>query len=210
MTDEIGVMCERLGIAVDARQVALLHGFLDLLQRWNRSFNLTAVREREAMLTHHLADCLAIVPALRSRGPKRVLDVGSGGGLPGVIIATLMPGTDVTCVDDVGKKAAFVQQVAGSLGISNLHAVHSRVEKLTGAPFDLITSRAFASLADFTAVTERHLAADGVWVAMKGRTPDDEMAALPSCLEVFHVEQLSVPNMDAARCLVWIKPRRDS
>ena len=210
MTDQVGALCERLAIVVDERQAQVLHGFLDLLERWNRSYNLTAVREREAMLTQHLADCLAIVPLMQRRQPKRVLDVGSGGGLPGVIIATLLPGSDVTCVDAVGKKAAFVQQVAGSLELPNLHAVHSRVEKMSVAPFDLITSRAFASLADFTALTQRHLAPEGVWAAMKGKTPNDEMAELPAGIEVFHVEQLSIPDMDAARCLVWMKPREDS
>jgi 16S rRNA (guanine527-N7)-methyltransferase len=206
--DEVGALCERLGLSVSAEQVAALREYLDLLQRWNQTYNLTAVRERDAMLTQHLADCLTLIPALQRRAPQRVLDVGSGGGLPGVIVAALLPTCDVTCVDAVGKKMAFVRQVAGALHLPNLHAMHARVEALRSPAFDLITSRAFASLADFVALTARHLAPGGVWVAMKGKTPDDEIAVLPPTVEVFHVEQLAVPGLDAQRCLVWMQPRK--
>lgn len=208
LPDEIESLCGRLGLTPSAEQVAALRGYLDLLQRWNQTYNLTAVRERGAMLTQHLADCLALVPALQRRQPARVLDVGSGGGLPGVVIAALLPECDVTCVDAVGKKMAFVRQVAGALRLPNLHAMHTRVEALRSPAFDLITSRAFASLADFVALTARHLAPGGVWVAMKGKTPDDEISALPPTVEVFHVEQLAVPGLDAQRCLVWMQPRK--
>lgn len=125
-----------------------------------------------------------------------------------MVIATLLPGWDVTCVDAVAKKIAFVRQVAGSLGLPNLHAEHSRVESLQALPFELITSRAFASLADFTALTRKHLAPGGAWLAMKGRVPDDEMAALPPDVDVFHVEPLHVPGLNAQRCLVWMQPRK--
>lgn len=206
--DEIQTLCERLGLSVTAAQVAALGEFLNLLQRWNQTYNLTAVREREAMLTQHLADCLTLVPALQRRQPRRVLDVGSGGGLPGVIIAALLPDCDVTCVDAVGKKMAFVRQVAGALRLPNLHALHTRVEMMRAPPFDLITSRAFASLADFAALTARNLAPGGVWVAMKGKPPLDEIAALPPDVEVFHVEPLAVPGLDAQRCLVWMQPKK--
>jgi 16S rRNA (guanine527-N7)-methyltransferase len=186
-----------------------LSRYLDLLQRWNGTYNLTAVRDRAGMLTQHLADCLAILPSLQRHAPEgRLLDVGSGGGLPGVVVATLLPRWEVTCVDAVAKKAAFVRQVAGTLGLPNLHAVHGRVESLQSPPFDLITSRAFASLADFIALTRQHLAPGGAWVAMKGRVPDDEMAALPTDVHVFHVEPLHVPGLDAQRCLIWMQPRK--
>lgn len=206
--DEIESLCGRLGLSPSAAQVTALRGYLDLLQRWNQTYNLTAVRERDAMLTQHLADCLALVPELQRRKPARLLDVGSGGGLPGVIIAVLLTQCDVTCVDAVAKKMAFVRQVAGALHLPNLHAQHSRVEALRAPLFDLITSRAFASLADFVALTSRHLAPGGVWVAMKGKIPDDEIVALPPTVEVFHVEPLVVPGLDAQRCLVWMQPRR--
>lgn len=201
----------RLGLAIADSEVSRLLGYLDLLQRWNATYNLTAVRDPYRMLTQHLVDCLALVaPLRRHQGPAataRLLDVGSGGGLPGVVIAIVNPDNDVTCVDAVGKKAAFVQQVATSLRLKNLHSQHTRVEQMNAAAFDVITSRAFASLADFVALTRRHLAADGVWLAMKGKDPVDERAALPTDIDVFHVEQLSVPGLDADRCLVWMRPK---
>jgi 16S rRNA (guanine527-N7)-methyltransferase len=133
--------------------------------------------------------------------------VGSGGGLPGAVIAVLNPAIDVTCVDTVGKKAAFVQQVAASLRLRNLHSQHARVEQMKAAAFDVVTSRAFASLTDFVALTRQHLAPAGVWLAMKGKDPVDERAALPVDIDVFHVEQLTVPGLDAERCLVWMRPK---
>ncbi|MBK7275993.1 MAG: 16S rRNA (guanine(527)-N(7))-methyltransferase RsmG [Betaproteobacteria bacterium] len=206
---ELDPICAELGLAPTSAQTSALSNYLDLLQRWNATYNLTAVRDRAGMVTQHLADCLAIIPPLQRRATQgRLLDVGSGGGLPGVVIATLLPGWDVTCVDAVAKKIAFVRQVAGSLGLPNLHAEHSRVESLRALPFDLITSRAFASLADFTALTRKHLAPGGAWLAMKGRVPDDEMAALPPDVHVFHVEPLHVPGLNAQRCLVWMQPRK--
>jgi 16S rRNA (guanine527-N7)-methyltransferase len=208
--EDIAALCAELALQVSPAQVTALQRYLDLLQRWNSTYNLTAVRERDAMRTQHLADCLALVPALLRAAPRRVLDVGSGGGLPGVIIAIFMPGTDVTCVDAVAKKMAFVRQVAGELQLPNLHAVHSRVETLRAPAFDLITSRAFASLADFVGLTAAHLAIGGVWVAMKGKKPDDEIAALPQGVEVFHVEPLAVPGLEAQRCLVWLRTRKSA
>jgi 16S rRNA (guanine527-N7)-methyltransferase len=206
---ELEPICTALGLAPSEAQQSALLKYLDLLQRWNATYNLTAVRDRGGMLTQHLADCMAVIPALVRRSAQgRLLDVGSGGGLPGVVIATLLPGWDVTCVDAVAKKTAFIRQVAGALSLPNLHAVHGRVEQLGVAPFDLITSRAFASLADFTALTRRHLAPCGAWMAMKGRAPDDEIAALPPDVGVFHVEPLQVPGLGAQRCLIWMQPRK--
>jgi 16S rRNA (guanine527-N7)-methyltransferase len=139
----------------------------------------------------------------------RLLDVGSGGGLPGVVVAITCPELDVSCVDTVGKKAAFIQQAAATLKLPHLHGVHARVETLRadeGAGFDVIASRAFASLADFTAWSRAALNPGGVWMAMKGKDPVDEIAALPADVAVFHVEPLSVPGLDAERCIVWLKP----
>jgi 16S rRNA (guanine527-N7)-methyltransferase len=185
-----------------------LRAYLALLHKWNAAYNLTAVRDPAQMQLHHLADCQAVVPALRRHAagkPLRILDVGSGGGLPGVVLAVTEPNWDVSCVDTVGKKAAFVRHVAGELGLPNLHAEHARVEHLQRAPFDVITSRAFASLADFVRLTRHLLAPGGVWMAMKGKRPDDEIAALPADVEVFHVEPITVPGLDAQRCLVWMR-----
>lgn len=209
MSDDIEQLCAPLGLAVSIEQREKLARYLDLLERWNATYNLTSVREREAMRTQHLADCLAVIaPLQRHAAAGRLLDVGSGGGLPGVVMAALLPAWQVTCVDAVGKKMAFVRQVAGALPLGNLRAEHSRIETLKAPPFDVVTSRAFASLADFTALTRKHLAPDGVWLAMKGRVPEDEITALPSDVDVFHVEQLDVPGLDAQRCLVWMRPRR--
>jgi len=208
VTHGISRLCAAQGLTVTEVQANRLACYFDLLQRWNATYNLTAVRDAEAMRTQHLADCLAVIaPLQRHAAAGRLLDVGSGGGLPGVIIATLLPAWDVTCVDAVGKKMAFVRQVAGALPLPNLHAEHGRIEALKAPPFDVVTSRAFASLADFAALTRRHLATGGVWMAMKGRVPDDEITALPSDVEVFHVEHLDVPGLDAHRCLVWMRPR---
>lgn len=201
---------QQLGLRLSSEQIDLLMGYLALIQKWNKVYNLTAVRDPQAMLTQHLVDSLSLIPALRRHAQGRalrLLDVGSGGGLPGVVVAICEPGIDVSCVDAVGKKASFIKQVAAELALPNLHGEHSRVEALAVPPFDLITSRAFASLLDFTSLTRQLLKPGGIWLAMKGQRPDEELAALPADLDVFHVEQLQVPGLDAQRCLVWIRPR---
>jgi 16S rRNA (guanine527-N7)-methyltransferase len=203
-------------LSVDAEQSRALLRHLALLERWNQTYNLTAVRDAAAMRVQHLADCLAAVPPLQrwlaarppQAPPARLLDVGSGGGLPGVPFAVMLPGVHVSCADAVLKKVAFLSQVAGELHLGNLHPVHGRVESLRLPPFDLVTSRAFASLADFVRWTAALRAPQGIWMAMKGRRPDDEIRALPAEVEVFHVEPLSVPGLEAERCLVWMRPRR--
>jgi 16S rRNA (guanine527-N7)-methyltransferase len=135
-----------------------------------------------------------------------LLDVGSGAGLPGLVIATVCPEWQVTCVDTVAKKMAFVQQAAGQLGLKGFQALHARVESLPG-PYDVITARAFAALPDLVTWSSQALASAGVWMAMKGRDPVEERAALPDSVDVFHVEPLQVPGLAAERCLVWMRPR---
>ena len=199
----------QLKLDLSHAQADALLGYLALLWRWNTTYNLTAVRDPAQMVTHHLADCLAVVGPLRREGGARalrLLDVGSGGGLPGVVIAILNPTLEVTCVDSVGKKAAFVVQVGGELGLRNLRAQHTRVEQLRCGVFDVVASRAFASLSDFTRLTRPHLGPSGVWMAMKGKLPGDELASLGAGIDVFHVEQLAVPGLDAERSLVWMRP----
>jgi len=204
---------ESLGLGLAEVQRQQLLNYMDLIQKWNKVYNLTAVRDPQEMLTHHLLDSLsAIAPLTRhlKDAPKTglagrtLLDVGSGGGLPGVVIAICCPDISVTCVDAVSKKAAFVQQVAASLKLPNLKGVHARVETLSG-PFDVICSRAFASLPDFVTWSNQALGDQGVWMAMKGKLPAEEMAALPTFVSVFHVEQLQVPGLDAERCMIWMK-----
>jgi len=197
-----------LGLSLSDEQVQRLLGYMALIQKWNKVYNLTALRDPADMLTHHLLDSLtAIAPLTRhTQGqPTRVLDVGSGGGLPGVVLAVCMPELNVTCVDTVAKKAAFVQQVAVSLKLPNLRGIHARVESLTD-PYQVICSRAFASLPDFVTWSRSALAEGGVWMAMKGKHPQDEITALPADVKVFHVEPLMVPGLDVERCMVWMRP----
>lgn len=200
-----------LGLDLDDAKLAQLLDYLALIGKWNKVYNLTAVRDPAEMLTHHLLDSLAVVQPLRRalvgglpKASFRLLDVGSGAGLPGVVIAICCPEILVHCVDTVAKKAAFVQQVAVSLKLPNLQGIHARVESLAG-PYDVVSSRAFASLQDFTAWSRGALAQQGVWMAMKGKHPSDEITALPSSVEMFHVEHLTVPGLDAERCIVWMR-----
>lgn len=198
---------ERLGLALAPQQLDHLLAYLDLIGKWNKVYNLTAVRGAEEMLVQHLFDSLAVVgPLRRQTGGRaiRLLDVGSGAGLPGVVIAICCPEVQVDCVDTVGKKAAFIQQAGAQLQLANLRGVHDRVENLHG-PYDVICSRAFASLQDFVSWSGGALAGQGVWLAMKGKQPDAEIAELPNAAEVFHVEQLHVPELDADRCIVWMR-----
>lgn len=196
-----------LGLTLGDQQIAQLLSYHALIQKWNKVYNLTAVRDPAEMLTHHLLDSLAIVaPLLRQTAgaATNLLDVGAGAGLPGVVVAICCPQVSVTCVDAVAKKMAFVQQVATELKLPNLRALHSRVESLTQG-FDVITSRAFATLADFVSGSRAALKPAGVWLAMKGRDTSVEVAALPGDVNVFHVEQLTVPGLEAERCIVWMK-----
>jgi 16S rRNA (guanine527-N7)-methyltransferase len=197
-----------LGLDLTPPQRDLLLRYLELLGKWNQVYNLTAVRDPGEMLTQHLLDSLAVVGPLRRQtggSAGRLLDVGSGGGLPGAVIAICCPELKVDCLDAVGKKAAFVQQAAAGLGLPNLRGVHGRVERVVER-YEVVSSRAFASLADFVNGSRQALAEQGVWLAMKGKRPDDEIAALPDGVDVFHVEQLSVPELAAQRCIVWMRP----
>ncbi|WP_295640572.1 16S rRNA (guanine(527)-N(7))-methyltransferase RsmG [uncultured Methylibium sp.] len=198
---------EELGIALDTAQQQQLLRYLSLIVQWTRVYNLTAVRDPAQMLTQHLLDSLAVVAPLRRMTggrPATLLDVGSGAGLPGIVVAVACPEISVTCVDAVGKKAGFIRQVGAELGLEHLVAVHARVEDVTGQ-WDIVVSRAFSSLEDFAHLTRRVLAPGGHWMAMKGRAPDDELAVLPSDIVAFHVEPLRVPGLDAERCIVWMR-----
>jgi 16S rRNA (guanine527-N7)-methyltransferase len=212
-TLEVGL--KTMGLDLSSAQVDALLAYMALIQKWNKVYNLTALRSSSEMLTHHLLDSLSVVLPLRAQLASmgleqgRLLDVGSGGGLPGVVLAIVMPQWRITCVDTVAKKAAFVQQVSASLGLTNLRGLHARVESLrvdAGEGFDVVASRAFASLPDFVTWSSEALLPHGVWMAMKGKLPSDEMAALPPHAQVFHVEPLHVPGLDAERCVVWMRP----
>ena len=201
-----------LQLDLNDRQVDQLLAYQAMIAKWTQVYNLTAVRDPAEMMTHHLLDSLAAISALQrylhgaglGQG-SRLLDVGSGAGLPGVVVAICCPGVAVTCVDTVAKKAAFIKQAALALTLPNLTGLHARVESIT-APFDVICSRAFASLADFTKWSVGALAPQGIWMAMKGKHPADELQALPKNIAMFHVEQLKVPGLQAERCILWLRP----
>jgi len=206
---------EALGLLLSPGQRDLLLRYLALIAKWTKVYNLTALRDPAEMLRHHLVDSMAAVPALQRCLAERgapdgegmaLLDVGSGAGLPGVVFAILCPALAVTCVDTVAKKAAFIQQVAAELRLPRVRGLHARVETVQ-AEFDIVSSRAFASLVDFTTWSRGAMRPGAVWMAMKGREPTDEIAALPENVEVFHVEQLVVPGLDAQRCVVWMRQR---
>ncbi len=204
--EEILAAGKELRLSLGPAQVDHLLRFVELLQRWNATYNLTAVRDANDMVSHHLLDCLAAAAAMiRARGPgagKRLLDVGTGAGLPGLIIAAVSPDREVVCVDSVGKKTAFVRQAAALLQLKNLIVLTGRVERLTGPACDEIISRAFAALEDFMRATRHLLKPDGIWIAMKAKVSAEELGRLPS--GSYRLETLSVPELHADRCLVWI------
>ena len=199
-----------LHVSLSDAQVQGLLDYQNLIGKWTKVYNLTAVRDPAEMLTHHLLDSLAAVAPLqkhlqgRGLSAASLLDVGSGAGLPGVVLAICCPSLAVTCVDTVGKKAAFIKHVALALGLPNLSGLHARVETIT-QPFDVICSRAFASLADFAGWSQAALSPGGVWMALKGKHPAEELAMLPPDVAMFHVEPLAVPGLAAERCIIWLQ-----
>ena len=203
-----------LELALDDAQISKLLDYLALIEKWTKVYNLTAVRDPAEMLTHHLLDSLAVVQPLRQQLAAgvpipsgrlvKLLDVGSGAGLPGIVIAICCPDIQVDCVDTVAKKIAFIRQVGATLRLPNLQGLHARVESLV-QKYDVVSSRAFASLIDFTQWSKAALGEQGIWLAMKGKDPAEELAVLPADVLVFHVEQLKVPGLDAERCIVWMR-----
>ena len=205
-----------MGLSLTEGQVTALLDYVALISKWTKVYNLTAVRDPADMLTLHILDSLAAIAPLKRQLAQmglgqgaRLLDVGSGAGLPGVVMAICCPELQVSCVDTVAKKAAFIKQAALALKLPNLHGIHARVESLT-EPFDVVCSRAFASLVDFTTWSVGALAPSAVWMALKGKHPADELLALPPTVELFHVEQLQVPGLDAERCILWLKRKPES
>ena len=207
--------CHTLSLEPTKQQQERLLEYLSQLLKWNKTYNLTAIRDPEQALVQHIFDSLAIIKPLnnffqRKELDKRmVLDVGSGAGLPGVIIATMIPDTLVTCVDSVEKKMTFVRHVSGVLGLENLKALHQRVELIQDYKFEVVISRAFATLQDFAALAGKCVEKNGILLAMKGKIPHDEIAALEEEADwyVEGIETLKVPQLSAQRCLVWMKQK---
>ena len=195
----------------DAQKECLL-SYLEQLNKWNKTYNLTAIRDQEQALVQHLFDSLSIVKPLQLKmqnhaiNHPKIMDVGSGGGLPGVILAIALPEASIVCVDAVEKKIAFIRHVASVLQLKNLQALHTRIENLPDSAMDVVTSRAFASLKDFVTYAGKHVSLRGELVAMKGKHPVDEIVELDHTdWAVREIETLIVPELDAERCLVWMQ-----
>ena len=205
--------CQELSIEPTKQQRQQLIDYLIQLLKWNQIYNLTAIRDPEQALIQHIFDSLSVIRPLREyfalnqMTQAKLLDVGSGAGLPGFVIATMFPFVDVTCIDTVQKKMTFVRQISGMLQLQNLHALHKRVETLQDEKYDVVTSRAFASLQDFTHLAGNCVAENGVLLAMKGKEPQEEIEALEKKgkWRVDLVQKLAVPQLNAQRCLVWMK-----
>lgn len=192
---------QELSLQLTEAQCDRLLDFVSLLQKWNGVYNLTAVRELTLMMKQHLLDSLATLPAFE--GVHRVLDVGSGGGLPGMVLAIARPDMQVSLIDTVQKKTAFLTQVKSELSLSNVTVHNGRVEQLEDTEkFDAITSRAFSDLADFIRLSEHLLKINGTFIAMKGAIPEVEIAQLPTGWKVKEIVSLKVPGMDAERHLI--------
>jgi 16S rRNA (guanine527-N7)-methyltransferase len=189
-----------LGLSLDTAASERLLAYVALLERWNGAYNLTAVRDRSQMVVRHLLDSLAVLPYVRGAS---LADLGTGAGLPGIPLAIAAPQRQVLLVDSNGKKVRFLREAIRTLQLTNVSAVQTRVEAVRGT-FDCITARAFASLGDMLALGGHLLAADGVWLALKGRAPDDELAAIPPAFRLVATHTLAVPGLDAERHLLLL------
>lgn len=219
---QLQAAAQQLGLVLTDHQKGQLLEYVAQLDKWNRTYNLTSIRNQQDMLVHHVFDSLAVVPAVnkilgRIRGDTEhaptqtpvIVDVGSGGGLPGIVLS-IAGESDVHCVDAVQKKMTFVQQMAGVLKCRRLFAHHHRIESMPPWEADIVISRAFASLMDFVTLAGRHVASDGVMLAMKGKYPEQEVAHLHQHTDwrVIEQEPLVVPGLAAERCLLHIKNER--
>lgn len=203
---------QALGLSLDFTQTETLLKYVQQMQRWNRTYNLTALRDPDLMLVQHVFDSLSVVPAIQSIAKDQgkdnltIVDVGSGGGLPGVVLATACSTWNIHCIDAVEKKMAFVRQMAAVLSLPNLKAHHVRIEQAESFNADIVISRAFASLVDFVNLSEKHVGATGQIIAMKAKYPAEEITELESETNwrVKSILELAVPELDAERCLVYL------
>jgi 16S rRNA (guanine527-N7)-methyltransferase len=196
-----------LGLALPDHAEHAIRAYLALLSKWNRTYNLTAIRDPAQMVVQHALDALAVLPHLPDRAGLRVLDVGTGGGIPGILFAIAKPHWHLTLLDVIQKKAAFLTQAAIELKLANVEVAISRVEHYApAAPYAIVVSRAFADLATFVDGSAHLLAPGGQWFAMKGVRPDAEIAALPPTVRVRSSVPLTVPGLDAARHLIQLEP----
>ncbi len=194
-----------LNLDIGEPQQQKLLAYLTLLQKWNKTYNLTALRDEAKMVSHHLLDSLTLLPYIRNT--QTLADIGSGGGMPGIPAAICRPDLQMTLVDANTKKTAFLQQAVIELGLDNVSVFAGRVENLHQTA-DIITSRAFAELADFVSLTRHLLHENSIWAAMKGAYPQDELFRLPENVEAYQTDRLSVPMLDAERHMVLLRPKQ--
>jgi 16S rRNA (guanine527-N7)-methyltransferase len=194
-----------MGVSLSAAQCARLERFVSLLMRWNRIHNLTAITREDEVLSHHLLDSLSLATELPASPPLAILDAGAGAGLPSIPLAIALPDHRFTLIDAVAKKCAFTTQVRLELGLTNVEVVHGRLERLRGPLFDVIISRALASLASFVSLTRHLLAPGGRWIAMKGQLPEDELLHLPPDVTLSRTVPVRVPLLEEARHLIVLQ-----
>ena len=194
---------QQMQIELSAEQQQKLLDYVALLLKWNSTYNLTALRQEDQMLSHHVLDSLTLLPYLD--GINNLIDVGSGGGMPGIPTAICRPDIQITLLDSNSKKTSFLSQAVSELGLSNVKVITGRVEAAEGIQFDAITSRAFAELRDFVTLTPQLLRDNGRWLAMKGVHPYEEIAQLPEDVHVTQVDKLNVPSLEAERHMVIIQ-----
>lgn len=213
--EQLDNACEALSLSTTEKQKNQLLEYVSQLLKWNQTYNLTAIRDPEQALIQHVFDSLAVVKPITEYFSEQhinqatVLDVGSGAGLPAVILGIMLPTSQICCVDPVDKKMTFVRQAVGILKLSNVNAIHNRVENLEAEPYDMVISRAFASLEDFANLAGNKVKTNGLLLAMKGKPPQEEIKNLEKNTSwiVEKVEPVKVPQLDAQRCLVWMKDK---
>ncbi|MDO5640546.1 MAG: 16S rRNA (guanine(527)-N(7))-methyltransferase RsmG [Neisseria sp.] len=197
---------QAMELSLTTAQQLLLLEYVALLKKWNSTYNLTALRDEATMISHHILDSLTLLPYVE--GAQTLMDVGSGGGMPGIPTAICRPDLQITLLDSNTKKTTFLQQAVIELGLHNVTVASGRVEAMHDKKVDVVTSRAFAELADFISLTKHLLNDKGYWAAMKGVYPYEEIAHMPDNVEVVKVDKLNVPGLDAERHMVLMQPKR--
>lgn len=196
---------QTMGLTLTTAQQLLLLEYVALLKKWNSTYNLTALRDESTMISHHVLDSLTLLPYIRDA--KTLMDVGSGGGMPGIPTAICRPDLHITLLDANTKKTSFLQQAVIELGLHNVSVASGRVEAMHDKKVDVVTSRAFAELADFISLTKHLLNDNGYWAAMKGVYPYEELEHVPNHIVVERVDKLTVPMLDAERHMVVMRPK---